>query len=409
MELTLENIKNDPYQNFVEYLSNDQTRERYLTTLKKFLNVIPKKIFEENLQKSGETVPELATLFVELAKKDGDLVKRIIHAYVRELKNDQKTNNTKNSTLKNQLKPIVSLFAANDVGFSWKLLNKGIPPAEIPKDRSYTIEELQLLMLAASDIVDKIIILLFSSAGFRLGAWDYLTWNDVIFFKNEDGSAKGLGLKIYAGDAEEYWTHGTPEAEKMLLLYREEWKKRFGKYPEKSDPLLTSTRIRAILRISSIGVSGRVRNLLKRSGLKEINVQADNGFRKYFNTMCRRAKVFEEDREDMMGHYEGLQKHYERYVEEDFERFSEYQKAIPLLTISDEDRAKAQLILECKKSEDVQKKDKLQQETIKLLKKSNKELRELSTQKRDEDSLELDPAMARAVDERVKQQMAQQK
>ena len=46
----------------------------------------------------------------------------------------------------------------------------------------------------------------------------------------------------------------------------------------------------------------------------------------------------EEDREDMMGHYRGLQKQYERYEELDFERFPEYQKAIPLLTIDDAER-----------------------------------------------------------------------
>jgi len=39
-----------------------------------------------------------------------------------------------------------------------------------------------------------------------------------------------------------------------------------------------------------------------------------------------------------MGHKVGLERHYERYQEEDFERFPEYQKAIPFLTISDEER-----------------------------------------------------------------------
>jgi len=343
MELTLENIKNDPYQNLIDYLNNDQTRKMYLRILKKFLNVIPKEIFEKNLGKSGETVPELATLFVELAQKDIELVKQIVHAYVRELKINQKDKKTKNSTLKNQLKPIVTLFDANEIDFSWKLINKGIPKPENSQDRAYTKEELQKLMLSACDIVDKIIILLFSSAGFRLGAWDYFTWNDVIFFLNSDGSAKGLGIRVYAGDAEEYWTHGTPEAEKILWLYREMWKKRFGKYPETSDPLIVSSRITAMTRLSSGGVAGRVRNLLEKSELTEINVMADNGFRKFFNTMCRRAKVFEEDREDMMGHYEGLQKHYARYIEEDFERFPEYQKAISLLTVDDSERKDAEL------------------------------------------------------------------
>ena len=46
------------------------------------------------------------------------------------------------------------------------------------------------------------------------------------------------------------------------------------------------------------------------------------------------------DKEDMMGHSVGLERHYERYQEEDFERFSEYQKAISFLTISEEERAR---------------------------------------------------------------------
>ena len=40
-------------------------------------------------------------------------------------------------------------------------------------------------------------------------------------------------------------------------------------------------------------------------------VQLDHRFRKYFNTMLRRAKVDYLDKEDMMGHKVGLEKHYE--------------------------------------------------------------------------------------------------
>ncbi len=373
MELTIEKIQNDPYQNLVNYLCNDQTRVTYLRMLKKFLNVIPKELFEQHLQKSGSTIPELATLFVELAQKDIVLVKQIIHAYLRELKIEQKDNDLKNSFVKNRLKPIVTLFDANEINFSWKVINKSIPKSEIATDKAYTREELQTLMLASCDLVDKIIIVLFSSAGFRLGAWDHFTWNDVIFFTNPDGSHKGLGIRVYAGDTEEYWTHGTPEAAKILMLYREEWKKRFGEYPQISDPLIVPSRIysyKTLRRLTSGGVAGRVRTLLKRAGLGGINVQQDNGFRKYFNTMCRRAKVFEEDREDMMGHFEGLQKHYERYEEQDFERFSEYQKAIPFLTIDDSERQKQKIIQQEKKITDYEK----QKITIHELQDKNKNL-----------------------------------
>jgi len=59
--------------------------------------------------------------------------------------------------------------------------------------------------------------------------------------------------------------------------------------------------------------------------------------------MLRRAKVDYLDKEDMMGHKVGLEKHYERYQEEDFERFPEYQKAIPFLTISDDERQRIEI------------------------------------------------------------------
>ena len=66
----------------------------------------------------------------------------------------------------------------------------------------------------------------------------------------------------------------------------------------------------------------------------------------------RRAKVSYLDKEDMLGHSTGLEKHYERYEEGDFERFTEYQKAIPFLTISDEERQKTNIeTLESKQNE----------------------------------------------------------
>jgi len=54
--------------------------------------------------------------------------------------------------------------------------------------------------------------------------------------------------------------------------------------------------------------------------------------------MLRRAKVNFADKENMMGHKVGLESSYERYEEADFERFPEYQKAIPFLTIDDSSR-----------------------------------------------------------------------
>ena len=47
---------------------------------------------------------------------------------------------------------------------------------------------------------------------------------------------------------------------------------------------------------------------------KRYEVQLDYGFRKYINTMLRRARVNFADKEDMTGHKTGLKSIYERYV-----------------------------------------------------------------------------------------------
>ena len=101
-------------------------------------------------------------------------------------------------------------------------------------------------------------------------------------------------------------------------------------------------------RLHQKGIKARVNKIVTKIGLRDqlkkgtrrYEVKLDHGFRKYFNTMMRRAKVNYLDKEDMMGHTTGLEKHYERYNEEDFERFSEYEKAIPFLTVSDTERVR---------------------------------------------------------------------
>ena len=93
-----------------------------------------------------------------------------------------------------------------------------------------------------TDIVDKILILMFSSGGFRVESWDYFCWKDVIPLYESDKYCKGTALRVYRGDPEEYWTFITPEAYRILMIYKEEWKSRFLRYPNPDDPLIASTR-----------------------------------------------------------------------------------------------------------------------------------------------------------------------
>jgi len=343
------NSRSEPYQLFLDSIRSPSTLRRYKNLLHSFLKLIPNQIYTDNLGKTPKDreAVTLATFFVELARKDMDLASDVIATFIKEDKKRVASGEISSQTIPNHIKPIKVLLDANRVPIHWKSLNKLLPRREAKsKDRAYTKEEIQKMLDVATDLTDKVLILMFSSGGFRLESWDYFTWKDVIFFKNGDGSYKGAALLIYRGDPESYFTFVTPEACKALELYRENWKADIGVYPKPDDPLIKTVSSPMIRRLAQKGVRKRIDKVVTDIGLRpplpvgqrRHEVQLDHGFRKYFNTMLRRAKVDYLDKEDMMGHKVGLEKHYERYQEDDFERFPEYQKAIPFLTISDEEK-----------------------------------------------------------------------
>jgi hypothetical protein len=351
MEISLDNVKSrsDPYQIFLDSIISPATLRRYKNLLYTFLKLVPNKFYTEILGKTPDNrEPEtLAQFFVELARKDMELASNIIAEFIKQDKKRVKSGEISSQTLPNHIKPIKALLESNAVPIHWKSLNKLLPRRESKsKDRAYTKEEIQKMLEVSNNITDKVLILMFSSGGFRLESWDYFTWKDVIFFKNTDGTYKGAALRIYSGDPESYFTFITPEACKALEIYRENWKADIGEYPKPDDPLIKTVATPMVRRLAQKGVRKRMDKVVTDIGLRpplppgkrRHEVQLDHGFRKYFNTMLRRAKVDYLDKEDMMGHKTGLEKHYERYQEEDFERFPEYQKAIPFLSISEEEQ-----------------------------------------------------------------------
>jgi len=384
MELSIDkiNLRNEPYQQFLDGIRNSETARKYKNSLYAFLKLVPNQVYSDSLGTiPQERTPEkLSEFFIKLAKKDPDLTTNIIAAFIKEKRKLVDRKEMSPQTLPNHIKPIKALLDSNSIPIHWKTLYKLMPRRGLgSEDRAYSKDEIRKMLKITTDITDVVIILMSSSAGFRLESWDYFTWEDVVFFKNDDGSFKGAALRIYHGDPEEYWTFITPEACDALMIYREKWKSEIGVYPRPKDPLIRSSNSPMIRRLKKNGVKKRLTVVVKAIGLrnqlepgkKRHDVQLSHGFRKYFNTMMRRAKVNFLDKEDMMGHKVGLERHYERYNEEDFERFPEYQKAIPFLTISDEERQRIELEKERLEKSELQKKvDEI--EKLKELRKQDK-------------------------------------
>ena len=210
------------YENYVAAIRDPETKRRYQGQLEMFLN--PKYQWNLSAQKrkllSDEELAVLVNNFVELMKKDPNAGKNKIRRYVMKIKKQVADKDLNANTSQNRLKPIKMMLRANEIDFSWYLIDKMMPKETKSEDRAYTRKEIQSMMPHCQDIIDKIIIVGFSCGGFRLEAWDYFTWSDIIFFKNSNGTYKGGALRVYHGDAEEYWTHITPEWCNLLDIYK---------------------------------------------------------------------------------------------------------------------------------------------------------------------------------------------
>lgn len=166
---------------------------------------------QKRIPLTDEQIAVFVNAFVELMKKDPNAGRNKIRQYVMKIKKQVEDANLNANTSQNRLKPIKKMLRANDVDFSWYLIDKMMPKETKSTDRAYTRKEIQNMIPHCTDIIDKVIIVGFSCGGFRLEAWDYFTWSDVMFFINDNGTYKGGTLRVYHGYAEEYWTHITPE------------------------------------------------------------------------------------------------------------------------------------------------------------------------------------------------------
>ena len=348
MEIDLSSMEGTAYSDMMESVGSDVTKYVYKNSLAAFMAAVPDGVFEKyaGIRPKSRGIEDMCEAFVGLARSNPDAAKAAVRSYVKGLKELVGKGRLSPNTVPNKIKPVKALLAAAEIDLSWRAINKMMPPPVKSRDRAYTRDELRAMLAGSPSLTDKFIVLFFSSGGFRVGAWDYFCWEDLVPVGDPP---EGAALRVYRGYPEEYWTFVTPEAYAVAQLYSKEWEHRFGRAPRGSDPLLASVRYDTPVRLGVNSVKSRVAKIVSRAGLRPPGkgrrmhaVKLDHGFRKYFNTMMRRAKVDYLDKEDMMGHKVGLESHYERYNEEDFERFPEYRKAVPFLTVSDEERLRVE-------------------------------------------------------------------
>ena len=131
------------------------------------------------------------------------------------------------STIHNYAATVLAYYKINDVALNITKINKFIPVLQkVRKDRAYNHVEIAKL-LEIADERSRVIILLMTSSGIRVGALPLLRL----------GNLEDSKLTIYENDREEYFTFITPECQKAIDSYLD-FRARYGEKLGKNSPLV---------------------------------------------------------------------------------------------------------------------------------------------------------------------------
>jgi hypothetical protein len=162
-------------------------------------------------------------------------------------------------------------------------------------------------------------------------------------------------IRIYKGSKESYPAFITPEAYHAVMDYEKEWAKQVGRKPKPEDTLFKREGLMPT-KASTSSIKKRVERMVTKSGIRlplkkgqrRYEVPIMNGFRRFWNKTCKESLSKDSPlsslikKEYMMGHrgLVALDRNY--FKTHMLELAEEYLNAIPELTISDEERTKAE-------------------------------------------------------------------
>jgi integrase len=342
-------LESSAYSLFVLAIRSPRTKEKYLQRFGYFLDFCQVA--------SGDSIEERCNSLAILAKNDKYWLIKCISRYLQLLKTRVESKEIKASTLRNNVKPIKLFCEQIDVDVPWKKLMRGMPKErKYANDRAPRLEEI----IRISEYPDrriKAIIYTMVSSGMRIGSWDYLRWKDITPIIR-DGKVIAAKIKIYSEEEDEYFSFITPEAFYSLdnwMKFRKECGENINENSWVMRNLwdVTTPMGKGVItipkKLKSTGVKRLIENALwaqnvrvkLESGKKRHEFQADHGFRKWFKTRCEIAGMKSINIETLMAHSIGISDSYYRPTED--ELLTDYLKAIPSLTISDERRLQDQV------------------------------------------------------------------
>lgn len=374
-------------KNFKYALKEDKTQKGYLALLK--------YIFSQ-FGLSG-SINQQADAFIEKAKSNGiQWIQDSIFGFISSRKERIKNKDLTAGTLKNYVLVLKIFCEMNDDmipgTINWKKIVRGLPKVKSnANDRAITKEEIRKLAEYSYDRRVKPIALAMSSSGFRLGAWEdlswkhvepitkweYLTWkkkreqeqeenndghSDIVLQESDKQKIIAAKLTVYDEDREEYYTFITVEAYEALKNYMDF--RQFMGEPINGDSYLLRDDLPESdvkhrsgwgfatkpVRLSEDGIKKVLTRAYYAQGIRQKlpngkrrhPFKLSHGFRKYFDTTIEEVEGMRAINVSiLMNHQSGIPKHYRRpqmmFVLDD------YLKAVDALSIfSDPSKAAMQ-------------------------------------------------------------------
>ena len=327
------------YSEYNEYIKSKATQSNYRRVLILFLSDV-KLSFDE---------------VVDLGKKDSDAFAVLVKEYVLRLKARYAEEKLSGSSVLNYTKPIRLMTDVFDIHFNWKKLNRILPYSrKASRDSLPPLDDIRK-MYDVGDQRIKFILSTMVSGGLRVGAWSYLDVEDITSIERYGQVVAGK-VVAYRGFREQYFTFISPEAWRNFNDYLDMRRKAgevitdkspaLGKVQLVSKPHLAPMEPKD-MRLTLDGIRSIFHRAYLKVGLRwegrrneRYNYKMLHGFRKFFKTNCEQV-MKPINVETLLGHSIGISDSYYRPTEENL--LDDYLKAIPLLSISVEEKLQKEM------------------------------------------------------------------
>lgn len=308
------------YDNFVNSINSEETKEQYEYCLTRFLEHYQIDL-DSFLALSQQEISDYITNYL-LQRKVSKQYKIVIFSAIKHA------------------------CTMNDIVLNWTKMKKFIRTDSKDnsisgKDRGYYDTEIRKI-LEFADQRSKTAFLILASTGMRIGALSTIKISDL---ERIDDLYK---ITVYSGDNEEYLTFCTPECTKEIDSYLEYRTRRGEQITQDSYLIVNKFSPKTMTKGKPFkGKALRVtlQNCISSTGLRDVNqinphkrkqIPVLHGFRKFFTKQLVDSHLNPEIREMLLGHKIGLASAYYKPTQE--EMLNEYLKAVNLLTINEENR-----------------------------------------------------------------------